>query len=368
MAHPRTISFIHGELPLPAFLPDATRGFVRSMDAGDLKQAGVQGVVMNVFHLMQKPGSSTIQTLGGLHAMADWPHPVITDSGGFQVYSLIRQNPKYGSLSEKGMVFRAEASQRKFQLTPEKSVQLQVAYGSDAVMCLDDCTHVDTDAAEQEASVTRTIAWAKRCRAEFERQMDQRKWDAARRPMLFGVVQGGGDPALRQRCAGALLEIGFDGYGYGGWPLDRDGVLLKDMLAATRSFIPPVFPMHALGVGHPGAIVTCSQMGYDLFDSALPTRDARRGRLYQFTSSPSKPDFRFNDGWFDMLYIQDKKHVKRRTPVSSFCDCYTCSRYSTGYLHHLYTCRETLYYRLATIHNLRFMTSLMALIGPMNQP
>src|ERR1700731_851531 len=139
----KTLSLVHGTLPLPTFLPDATLGVVRSVDATDLETVGIDAVVMNVFHLMQKPGSSTIGALGGLHGMAGWPHPIITDSGGFQAYSLIRQNPKFGRLSDAGIRFKPEGADREFQLTPEKSIQLQLSYGADVVICLDDCTHVD---------------------------------------------------------------------------------------------------------------------------------------------------------------------------------------------------------------------------------
>ncbi|HRC77931.1 MAG TPA: tRNA-guanine transglycosylase, partial [Kouleothrix sp.] len=159
----------HGELALPAFLPDATVGVVRAVDAGDLRAAGVRALVMNVFHLMQKPGSSTIAALGGLHRMAGWDGPIITDSGGFQAYSLIRQNPRFGSLSDGGIRFTPEGAERPFQLTPEKCIQLQMAYGADIVVCLDDCTHVDDSLDEQRKSVARTVRWARRCKDEFER-------------------------------------------------------------------------------------------------------------------------------------------------------------------------------------------------------
>jgi len=352
----------HGDLSLPAFLPDATRGVVRSVDSTDLSGAGVRALVMNVFHLMQKPGSSTIQALGGLHKMADWPGPIITDSGGFQIYSLIRQNARFGKLADQGIVFQPEGAERKYQLTPEKSVQLQLSYGADIVICLDDCTHVDEVDSEQTVSVVRTIKWAKRCKEEFERLLRQRKHDQGTRPLLFGVVQGGGSYELRRRCADALLEIGFDGFGYGGWPLDKDNQLLHDILAYTRSLIPSEFPMHALGIGHPDNIVACARLGYEMFDSALPTRDARNGRLYVYNADPMNGDFQLEGDWFSYLYIGDKKFIKTGTALSPYCDCHTCAKYSIGYLHHLHKINDMLFYRLATIHNLRFMMQLMDLI------
>jgi len=356
-----TLSLNHGPLAVPAFLPDGTLGAVRAVDGRDLREAAVEAVVMNVFHLMQRPGSTTIEALGGLHRMADWDRPIVTDSGGFQAYSLIRQNPKAGRIADAGITFQPEGAERKFQLTPEKSVQLQISYGADVVICLDDCTHVDDSPTEQRLSVQRTIRWARRCRAQFDLQVRQQRLGAGR-PLLFGVVQGGGDLALRRECAEALLEIGFDGFGFGGWPLDAKGRLLGEILAYTRELIPAELPMHALGVGHPESVAACARMGYQIFDSALPTRDARTGRLYSFRADPATPGFRLAGDWFDTTYVVDKKHIKATGPISPGCDCRTCQHYALGYLHHLHKVGETLFLRLATIHNLRFMTRLMELL------
>lgn len=349
----------HGQLSLPTFLPDATLGVVRAVDSVDLVNCGVQGVVMNTFHLMQHPGSSTVQALGGLHTMAGWSRPILTDSGGFQAYSLIRENAKYGRLTNDGIVFQPEGTARKFQLTPEKCVQLQLSYDADIIMCLDDCTHVDDQAETQQLSVRRTIAWAKRCRDEFDRLVKQKKLAEGKQPLLFGVIQGGGSLELRRECAEALLAIGFDGFGYGGWPLDAEGKLLREILAYTRKLVPANLPMHALGVGHPLNIAACAAMGYGIFDSALPTRDARRGRLYTFTSEQAQPTAAHDD-WFRFLYINDDKFIKDRLPISEHCDCLTCRNYSRGYLHHLYTANEAAFMRLTTLHNLHFMLQLMA--------
>ncbi len=348
----------HGQLYLPVFLPDATLGVVRAVDSVDLRNCGVPAVVMNTFHLMQHPGSSTVQALGGLHVMCGWPQPIVTDSGGFQAYSLIRQNAKYGKLTTDGILFRPEGSDRKLQLTPEKCVQLQFSYDSDVIMCLDDCTHVDDPLETQRESVRRTIAWAKRCKQEYLRLLEQKRLAEAQRPLLFGVIQGGGERALRRECADALLEIGFDGFGYGGWPLDNEGALVTDMLAYTRELVPANLPIHALGVGHPAHMPTCVALGYGMFDCALPTRDARRGRLYIFTAPTAEPATTHRD-WFDFVYITDDKYIKATQPLSEWCDCLTCQHYSRGYLHHLFKSNEATFQRLATIHNLRFMNQLM---------
>ncbi len=355
----KSLTLTHGTLQLPIFLPDGTQGVVRSIDAQDLTNSHIQAVQMNAFHLMQRPGSSTIQALGGLHKMTGWQQPIFTDSGGFQIYSLLRQNKKNGSISDKGAVFRPSGTDKKYNLTPEKSVQLQVSYGSDLVICLDDCTHAEDPLSEQESSVARTVAWARRCRLEFDRLMAQKRVDEGKRPLLIAVVQGGNSDELRRQCANSLLEIGFDGYGYGGWPLDSKGNLLAEMLAHTRELIPSQFTLHALGVGHPVSIAACVEMGYEIFDSTMPTRDARHGRLYMFNQDPKGTRFEGRD-WFRYIYIKDKKHVKTNRPLSEFCDCALCTHYSVGYLHHLYKLNDNLYARLATIHNLRFMTMLMA--------
>lgn len=355
MRSPRThLDTLHGRLEFPVYLPDATYGVVRAADAADLRGCAVRALVMNTFHLMQKPGSTIISALGGLHKMTDWQAPIVTDSGGFQAYSLIRQNPKFGSLNEKGLSFQPEGTDRKYLLTPEKSIQLQFSYGSDILICLDDCTHVDSSLEEQKISVRRTVDWGRRSKVEFERLLKQKKLSEEARPRLFGVVQGGGYPELRKECADKLLEIGFDGYGFGGWPLDAGNNLLTDILGLTRELIPPEFPMHALGVGHPENVAACFRLGYDMYDSAMPTRDARHGRLY----AVPKADTPLTGKWLKFIYIEDERHIKADLPVSPGCDCPICAHYSLGYLHHLFKLNETLYTRLATLHNLRFMTRL----------
>jgi queuine tRNA-ribosyltransferase len=365
----------HGPLPLPQFLPDATYGVVRAVDAEDLEGCGVAALVMNAFHLMQRPGAAAVQALGGLHAMSGWRGPIVTDSGGFQAYSLIRQSPRFGSLSDRGLLFHPESGTHRLLLTPEKSIQKQLAFGADVVICLDDCTHSEDTVAAQEESVARTLAWARRCRAEFDRILAQRtparadqpggrsasipEARGAVRPLLFAVIQGGADLSLRRRCAEELLAIGFDGYGFGGWPLDSEGNLLTDLLAATRAMVPPAFPMHALGVGHPANVVAGVRMGYPLFDSAMPTRDARHGRLYAFAGGGAPRDLAPGDAWLDYVYITDDRRTRERRPVDPTCDAPCCRRYSTGYLHHLFKLGDPLFSRLATIHNLRFMARLM---------
>jgi queuine tRNA-ribosyltransferase len=347
------LQLAHGQVRMPVFMPDATLGVVRSVDATDLATCEIQAVVMNTFHLMQRPGSSTIHALGGLHQMSAWQRPIITDSGGFQAYSLIQQNARFGSMNDDGIAFKPEGAERKFHLTPEKTIQLQLSYGADVVICLDECMHVDAAYELQVISVKRTIDWAKRCKKEFLRLIKQKRLTEEERPLLFAVIQGGGSHELRKQCAQELLEIGFDGFGFGGWPLDKQGHLLSDILAYTRELVTMQLPMHALGVGHPLNVVECTKLGYGMFDSAMPTRDARHCRLYAFTHETA-----LEDKWLTYIYANDDKYIKSDAPVSRFCDCLCCTNYSLGYLHHLFKINDTLFFRLATLHNLRFMTQL----------
>ncbi len=354
---PARLTLPHGPLALPAFLPDATQGVVRGVDATDLAACGIQAVVMNGYHLMQRPGSTTVAALGGLHRMAGWERPIITDSGGFQAYSLIRANPKHGTLSDRGITFQPEGVERKYQLTPEKSIQLQIGYGADVVICLDDPTHADDPPERQRESVRRTVAWARRCRAEYDRLIVAKRLEPAQRPLFFGVIQGGGSRELRRECAEALLAVGCDGFGFGGWPLDAQNNLLTDMVAYVRELVPPALPLHALGVGHPANVAACAALGYGIFDSSMPTRDARHGRLLAFTTAPDATPW--HDPWFRFVYIDDERNKKSDGPIAPFCDCLACTRYSLGYLHHLFKIGDSLYIRLATMHNLRFMALLM---------
>jgi queuine tRNA-ribosyltransferase len=362
MPFPNQFRLNIGDLPLPQYLPDATFGQVRNLSATAVEACGIDAVVMNTFHLMQKPGTSTVKSLGGLHKMSGWEKAIFTDSGGFQAYSLIRQNKKFGSMNTNGITFTPEKSRRKFLLTPEKCIQLQVRFGANVIFCLDDCTHIDDPLDEQRISVERTIRWAARCRKEFDRLMVEKELTKAEQPKLFAVVQGGQSHTLRRLCAEELLSIGFDGYGYGGWPLDSDNHLVEEIFTLLRELIPTDYTIHALGIGHPPFIARCTKIGYGLFDSAMPTRDARHGRLYRFTEEVNPESMHKDDNWFAYTYINDKRYIKSQSPIEEGCSCPTCSLYSTGYLRHLFKLNDGLYYQLATQHNLTFMARLMKLL------
>jgi queuine tRNA-ribosyltransferase len=360
MTLPSRIETAHGPLHLPAYFPDATRGVVRTVDSRDLEACGVQGLVVNAFHLSTRPGAGLIKQAGGIHAFMGWKRPIASDSGGFQLMSMIRENPRYGTVSERGIHFvDADGKRDKVLFTPERSIRLQFDLGADLMVCLDDCPSADASPEEVEASVARTVDWARRCRAEFDRLLAARVQGDAPRPLLFGVIQGGYDRQLRAACARQLLPLEFDGYGFGGWPLTPEGDLAHEILAYTASLSPPSLPRFALGVGKPEHIVRCYQVGWRIFDCVLPTRDARHGRLYTFAAANQEQVDVLSPGFYRFVYVRDKKHKRQSGPVSTACDCPCCQNYSLAYLHHLFDIGDPLALRLATLHNLRFYTQLL---------
>ena len=343
----------HGRLQLPAFLPDGTRGVVRTLDARDLEACGMGGVMVNTLHLSSRPGTTLIGALGGIHRFMGWNRPVASDSGGFQVFSLVVESPGAGQVSRKGFSYRLGKGHKRQVLTPEKCIQKQFQVRADVMFCLDHCTHPEADRTAQQESVDHTVDWARRCKAAFETRREQ----TGSRPLLFGVVQGGEDRDLRQRCAEELLAIGFDGYGYGGWPIDSDGGLV-DAVGWVRELIPDAFPLHGLGIGKPENLLAAFNLGYDTFDCTLPTRDARQKRLYVFTEPPAGVTAS-STSFYRYLYIEDERFARDSEPVDETCDCLCCGRYSRGYLHHLFRVNDALALRLATMHNLRFYSRLV---------
>jgi queuine tRNA-ribosyltransferase len=355
MAEP--LSTRRGTLPVPTFLPDATRAGVRGVTSDDLRAIAIDGVVVNAFHLLRRPGARIIGAAGGIHRFMDWDGPVVSDSGGFQVWSLIRQDPARGVIRDNEVIFREPSTGEKWRLTPEGVIQLQLRIGADVIVCLDDCTDADAPEAEQERSVERTVRWARRSRAAIDRLVAERR--DATPPRLFAVVQGGGVERLRRECAAALAEIGFDGYGFGGWPLAADGSLLSEPLRWVAESLPADAPKHALGIGRPDHVVTSAALGYSIFDCALPTRDARHGRLYAFRAGYPERGLAPGVDFYRAIYIHDPRHRAGRGPVEEGCDCPVCARYGRAYLHHLFKVGDASAERLATLHNLRFYVRLV---------
>jgi len=340
----------HGEVKLPAFFPDATYGAIRATGFEDAAAAGIQGVVMNTYHLMNRPGSRLIKSLGGLHAFTGYNGTILTDSGGFQLFSLIRENPRYGEIRDSEIIFRPDGG-GKLVFTPEKCVGAQFQFGSDVIMALDVCTHPDDPEDVQRRSVDFTVRWAARCKREYELRAAR----MAEKPLIFAIVQGGGDPELRRECGAALQEIGFDGYGFGGWPLDGEGNIRYDILRYAADAMPDGKLKYAMGLGKPEEIVRLVKMGYMLFDCVIPTREARHHRLYAFRDGHDSLEGRF----YEYIYILDADHCKDPRPMDAECDCALCAKYSRAYLHHLFKVGDAQALRLATAHNLRFYGRLM---------
>lgn len=355
----------HGELATPFFMPDATRATVRGLSARSLQTLGLPALVVNTYHLLLQPGAERIAQAGGVHSFMHWDKPVLSDSGGYQVFSLIHKNPELGKITEEGAEFRSVLDGSKHLLTPERSIQIQFDLGVDMMVCLDDPRPNDVSEEEMQASVARTVRWAKRCRDEYDRQVKARGLNdkiypnaegRLARPLLFGVVQGGLLSELRQNCAEALTELRFDGYGFGGRHVDSDGNFLEEVLRVTAKAIPGDKLRFALGIGTPADIVRCYALGWDMFDCVIPTREGRHGRLFIWKE---KPTVATALTFYETVNVQNERFQSDFGKIDSTCDCTLCSDYTPSYLHHLFRVGEPLALVLASEHNLRFYMRLM---------
>ena len=354
----------HGALPLPAFLPDATRAGVRCVEAEGVAQAGVRALMVNAYHVQTRPGVRVVQRLGGLHRFMGWDGPIATDSGGFQVLSLVRSDAKRGVVRPKGVLLRDPETGKRTWLTPENTVRSQLDLGTDVVIALDDCTSPEMPVEEQRLSVERTERWFRAARSTFEQAVDVRV-ALDKRPLLVGVVQGGRDLELRRRCAESILETGADAVGFGGWPVDAEGKLLVEAFDVLLELVPRAVPIFALGVGKPEHLVAlCARRPGFVFDCTLPTRDARSHRLYAFEPGWPAAALPCDDSFYGHVYILDDKHARAEEPVEAGCDCACCTRYGRAYLHHMFKVKDPQAERLASIHNLRFYTRLVERLAP----
>lgn len=355
-----------GTYATPFFMPDATRAAVRGLTVSDVRTVGVGPMVVNTYHLMLQPGAALIAEAGGLHAFMGWDDFLLSDSGGYQVYSLIHKQRKLGKITEAGAEFRSTLDGSLHLLTPERSIQIQFDFGVDALVCLDDPRPNDIAHEEAAAAVERTLRWARRCRDEYDRQVSARGLTQATRPLLFGVVQGGLFVELRQRCAVGLVRIGFDGYGFGGRHVDEAGHFLEEIVTETAAAIPQEALRFALGIGTPSDIVRCFASGWDMFDCVIPTREGRHGRLFisniknRISKNESSPDSLFQiPDFYQTINIRNEKFERDFAPIDSNCACELCRGYSRAYLHHLFRVGDPLGGRLAALHNLAFYQGLM---------
>lgn len=364
----------HGEVQTPCFMPIATRGAVKNLTPEELKELGAEIILGNTYHLWQKPGPEIIKKSGGLHKFMSWPGPILTDSGGYQVFSLAKRR----KITDKGVKFRSEIDGRELILTPEKSVEIQLALGSDIIMVLDECPPWPCSHAYAENSLALTLDWAKRCKEYFNKKfpiskshfpnkfqitnykLQKTNYKLPKRPLLFGIVQGSVYKDLREKSAKELMKIGFDGYAIGGVSVGEPFREKIKVLKWTVPLLPKDQPRYLMGLGRPEEIITAVSFGIDMFDCVIPTREARHGRLYKFKIQKSKIKMtNQNSKFYETLQITNSQFKNDFRPVDKNCDCYTCRNFSRAYLNHLFKIRESLALRLATIHNLRFYLELM---------
>lgn len=325
-----TLATPRGVVQTPAFMPVATQASVKALTGDEVGKLGAEMVLANTYHLMLRPGPDVMRQLGGLHEFMRWPGPILTDSGGFQIYSLAHRV----SVTDEAVTFRSHLDGSAHVLSPERAVAVQEALGADIIMALDHLTAQPADHAADEAALTRTLQWAARCR-EAKQRDDQ---------ALFGIVQGGLHLDLRERSVRELEEIGFPGYGIGGLSVGESKAEMHRVVAALHTMLPAQKPRYLMGVGSPEDLLEAIGNGVDLFDCVLPTRLARHGSLFV-------PNGRLN--------IRKAAYRTQETAVDPTCDCPTCAHYSAAYLHHLCRSEELLYHRLATLHNLRFIFRLL---------
>ncbi len=325
-----TLSTAHGPVSTPAFMPVGSQATVKSLTADDVRQCGYEILLSNAYHLYLRPGVDVVRAAGGLHRFMAWDRAILTDSGGFQVFSLAPLR----RIDDEGVTFRSHIDGSMHRLTPETSMLIQEGLGADIIMVLDDVAPGGADRARLVEALERTHRWAERCLLAH-RDTGQ---------LLFAIVQGGGDIELRRRSVSTLASLDFPGYAVGGLSVGEPKEVMYAVLRETVPLLPIDRPRYLMGVGSPEDIVEAVWCGVDMFDCVLPTRVARNGAVYTRAGRRSIRHGAFKSRW---------------QPIEPDCDCYTCRTYTAAYVHHLFRCEELLAYRLATIHNLRFMQRLM---------
>ncbi len=320
----------HGSFETPVFMAVGTQATVKTLVKEELEQIGSQIILGNTYHLWCQPGNEIVKEAGGLHKFMNWDRSILTDSGGFQVFSLA----KLRDIQEEGVTFKHHKNGAKLFLSPEISMKIQNDLGSDIMMCFDECPPYPATYEYMKNSVDRTIRWAKRCYDAHERKNDQG---------LFGIIQGGEYLDLRAHCVEELTKIDFDGYSIGGLSVGESKEIQNNVLSFTCPLLPKEKPRYLMGVGSPGMILDAVERGVDMFDCVLPTRIARHG-----TAMTSK----------GRVLIKNKEFERDFTPLDSKCDCYCCKNYTKAYLRHLMKANELLVYRLLSIHNIQFLVKL----------
>lgn len=328
----------HGSIETPIFMPVGTQATVKTLDQGDLVEANAQIILGNAYHLYLRPGHELIDRAGGLHAFMNWQRPILTDSGGFQVFSLGDLN----KISEEGVRFQSHLDGSYHLFSPEKVMEIEHGLGADIIMAFDECTPYPCERDYAQNSMEMTLRWAERCLARHRQLSDER----SHRPpqALFGIVQGSIYPDLRQRCAHALVDMDLPGYAIGGLAVGEPRAQMIDVITATAPHLPIEKPRYLMGVGLPHDLVEAVGLGVDMFDCVVPTRNARNGTV--FTRS-------------GRLRLKNAKHAEDGAPLEEGCACKTCTQYSRAYLRHLFQTGEFLGLHLATFHNIFFFQQFM---------
>lgn len=321
----------HGTIDTPIFMPVGTRATVKTMTPEELKDIGTQIILSNTYHLYLRPGHKLIEEAGGLHKFMNWDKPILTDSGGFQVFSL----GDLRKITEEGVEFRSHIDGSKHFISPEKSIEIQNALGSDIIMAFDECAPYPSDRDYVKRSLERTTRWAKRCKEAHKNPNTQ---------ALFGIVQGGMYKDLREQSAKEIMELDFPGYAIGGLSVGEPKEIMLEVLEYTAPLLPKNKPRYLMGVGSPDYLFEGVIRGIDMFDCVLPTRIARNGTV--LTSNGK-------------LVVRNAKYAKDFSKLDPECDCYTCQNYSRAYIRHLFNVNEILGARLTTVHNLYFLLKLM---------
>jgi len=333
----------HGRVQTPAFMPVGTQGSVKAMRQRDLEEAGAQIILGNTYHLYLRPGDPLIARRGGLHRFIGWPHPILTDSGGYQVFSLAERR----KIAEEGAEFRSHLDGSPHLLTPERATDIQARLGSDIAMVLDECLAFPATHEEAARSMERSVRWARRCRQQLTQIREGALPDVGATnegQAQFGIVQGGVFQDLRDQSAGATIDIGFEGYAIGGLSVGEPLDLMYAVVGDTARRLPEAQPRYLMGTGTPEDLVECVARGIDMFDCVLPTRNARNGQL--FTSE-------------GRVNIKNARYAEDDRPVDPACGCYTCRTHSRAYLRHLYAAGEMAAGALNTLHNLSFYLDTM---------
>jgi queuine tRNA-ribosyltransferase len=343
----------HGDVPTPIFMPVGTQATVKAVDTDELRSAGARIILGNTYHLDLRPGHEVVERLGGLHGFMGWDRPILTDSGGFQVFSLAKSAQGRGQRGEAGLVqidesgvtFESHLDQRLHRFTPESAIEVQTALGADVIMAFDECSRTNDDFETTLRGMERTHRWAERCRARW-REMETEKQRTTGRPpqALFGIVQGGTFRDLRRASAEVVVGLDLPGVAIGGESIGYSKPLTRAILEWIGDLLPADRPRYAMGVGDPDDFFAIVERGVDMFDCVLPTRMARNGTLLT------------RDG---RLRVVNAEYASDARPIEPGCDCYTCARFSRGYLRHLLKSESLLAYRLATLHNVRFCLRLV---------